>query len=69
MNDIKGLSRVIFLTSHPNDMSENIIDAVANLEKVCENINLPMQAGSNEVLSNMHRGYTNEDYRALTYKI
>ena len=69
MNDIKGLSRVRFLTSHPNDMSENIIDAVANLEKVCENINLPMQAGSNEVLSNMHRGYTNEEYRALTYKI
>ena len=69
MNDIKGLSRVRFLTSHPNDMSDSIIDAIANLEKVCENINLPMQAGSNQVLSNMHRGYTNEDYRKLTFKI
>jgi tRNA-2-methylthio-N6-dimethylallyladenosine synthase len=59
---VPGLRRVRFLTSHPNDMSERIIQAVADEEKVCEYINLPVQAGDNQVLEAMHRGYTREQY-------
>ncbi len=69
VNDVSGLERVRFLTSHPNDMSDHIIDSVAGLEKVCEHINLPFQAGDDRVLENMRRGYTNDDYRRLIDKI
>ena len=69
VNDVGGLERVRFLTSHPNDMSDRIIDAVAGLDKVCEHFNLPFQAGDNEVLTRMRRGYTNEQYRDLVDKI
>lgn len=61
---IDGLERIRFLTSHPNDMSQKIIDAVASLEKVCEHFNLPFQAGDDEVLKVMRRGYTNAEYRS-----
>jgi tRNA-2-methylthio-N6-dimethylallyladenosine synthase len=66
---IAGLSRVRFLTSHPNDMSQRIIEAVASLEKVCEHVNLPFQAGDDDVLRAMRRGYTNDDYRRLVERI
>jgi len=69
INDICGLERIRFLTSHPNDMSDRIIDAIANLDKVCEHINLPFQAGDDSILKNMRRGYTNKDYRELVEKI
>ena len=69
VNDVEGLERVRFLTSHPNDMSDHIIGAVAGLDKVCERINLPFQAGDDEVLARMRRGYTNEEYRRLIEKI
>ena len=69
VNEVDGVERVRFLTSHPNDMSDNIIDAVAGLDKVCEHINLPFQAGDDEVLQSMRRGYTNDDYRRLVEKI
>ena len=69
VNDVRGLERVRFLTSHPNDMSDHIIDAVAGLDKVCEHINLPFQAGDDQVLANMRRGYTNQDYRRIIHKI
>ncbi len=59
---VRGLERIRFLTSHPNDMSDRIIDAVADLGKVCENINLPVQAGDDEVLARMRRGYTRGEY-------
>ena len=59
---VDGLHRVRFLTSHPNDMSEHIIDSIDNLDKVCEHINLPVQAGSDSVLYNMRRGYTRDQY-------
>ena len=58
INDIEGLERVRFLTSHPNDMTDHIIDTVAELDKVCEHFNLPFQAGDDEVLARMRRGYT-----------
>ena len=69
VNEIDSIERIRFLTSHPNDMSDHIIDAVANLDKVCENINLPFQAGDDEVLSRMRRGYSNSHYRKLIEKI
>jgi tRNA-2-methylthio-N6-dimethylallyladenosine synthase len=69
VNDVDGLERVRFLTSHPNDMSDRIIDVVAELDKVCEHFNLPFQAGGDVVLTRMRRGYTNEQYRVLIQKI
>ena len=63
VNEVEGLERVRFLTSHPNDMSDSIIDSIASLEKVCEHVNLPFQAGDDQVLANMRRGYTNAEYR------
>ena len=69
VNDVDGLERVRFLTSHPNDMSNHIIDMVAELDKVCEHVNLPLQAGDDEILQRMRRGYTNDQYRLLIDKI
>ncbi len=65
VNDVEELNRVRFLTSHPNDMSDHIIDKIAGLEKVCEHVNIPFQAGDDAVLESMRRGYTNEQYRTL----
>jgi len=69
LNDIEGLYRIRFLTNHPKDMSRRLIQAVAHLDKVCKNITLPAQAGSNEVLKVMRRGYTIEEYRRLVNEI
>ncbi|MCH7744798.1 MAG: tRNA (N6-isopentenyl adenosine(37)-C2)-methylthiotransferase MiaB [Chloroflexi bacterium] len=68
-NDVEGLERIRFLTSHPSDMSDHIIEAVASLDKVCEHINLPFQAGDDDILSEMRRGYTNDEYRRIIEKI
>jgi tRNA-2-methylthio-N6-dimethylallyladenosine synthase len=62
---IPGLARLRFLTSHPRDMSSRLIGAVADLPKVCPAINLPVQAGDDDVLRAMGRGYTVDDYRRL----
>lgn len=62
VHEISGLERLRFLTSHPNDMSVRILEAVRDLPKVCENINLPFQAGDDTVLVNMRRGYTSGQY-------
>jgi len=69
VNDVEGIKRIRFLTSHPNDMSEQIIKAVSKLDKVCENFLLPFQAGDDDVLNSMRRGYTNLEYRNLVDKI
>ncbi len=69
VNEVEGLERVRFLTSHPNDMSDHIIDAVAELDKVCEHVNLPFQAGDDDVLARMRRGYTNAEYREKIERI
>ena len=69
LNDVDGLDRIRFLTSHPNYMSRGIIEAVAELPKVCEHINLPVQAGDNEVLARMRRNYTRADYISLVEEI
>lgn len=63
LNDIAGIERIRFTTSHPKDLSDALIQAVADLPKVCEHIHLPMQAGDSETLRRMRRGYTIEHYR------
>lgn len=63
VNEVESLDRIRFLTSHPNDMSDHIIGAIADLDKVCEHVNLPFQAGDDSVLADMRRGYTNAEYR------
>lgn len=62
VNDVAGIERVRFLTSHPNDMSKRIIESIRDLPKVCEVVNLPFQAGDDTVLANMRRGYTRTQY-------
>ena len=69
MNEIDGLWRIRFLTSHPNYMTDRILQTVRDLPKVCEHIEVPIQAGDDEVLENMRRGYTSGDYRALVHRI
>ncbi len=69
LNPLDGLLRIRFLTNHPKDMKSKLIDAVAKLDKVCEQINLPVQAGDDEILKAMRRGYTVEHYRQLIAEI
>ena len=69
LNDVPGLARIRFLTSHPSFMSGRIIEAVAGLPKVCERINLPVQAGDDEVLGRMRRRYTQRGYVELVQRI
>jgi tRNA-2-methylthio-N6-dimethylallyladenosine synthase len=66
---IEELARIRFLTSHPNYMTDEILETVAAVEKICPQIEVPIQAGNNEVLENMRRGYTQEQYRALVDRI
>ncbi len=61
---ISGIARIRFTTSHPRDLSEELIDCFAQEEKLCEHIHLPVQSGSNRVLALMNRGYTVEEYMA-----
>jgi tRNA-2-methylthio-N6-dimethylallyladenosine synthase len=63
VNEVQGIERVRFLTSHPKYMSDRIIHAVAELPALCEHINLPVQAGDDEVLRRMRRTYTVDYYR------
>ena len=69
VDGIPGLQRLRFLTSYPRDMSDKLIGTIAELNKVCEHIHLPGQAGNNVVLENMRRGYTREDYLQLAGRI
>ena len=69
LHEIAGLKRIRFLTSHPNWMTDELLDSVAQLPKVCPHIEVPIQAGDDEILEAMRRGYTQESYRALIHKI
>ncbi len=69
LNNVDGLVRLRFLTNHPKDMSQKLIKAIATLDKVCEQISLPVQAGSDEILKAMRRGYTVAQYRKLVDRI
>ena len=65
----EGIERIRFLTSHPNYFTEDLMDAVAELPRVMPHIEVPIQAGADEVLLNMKRGYTQKEYRNLVEKI
>ena len=69
VNEIKGIERIRYMTSHPRDMSQRVIDAVRDCEKVCDHFHLPVQAGSDILLKRMNRGYTTEYYRDLVRRI
>ena len=69
IHEIEGLQRIRFLTSHPNYMNDELLDTVAELPQVMEHIEVPIQAGDDEVLKRMKRGYTVDEYRALIEKI
>jgi len=69
LNDIDGIERIRFLTSHPKFMTQEIIQAVADLPKVCEHINLPVQAGDDSILSEMRRQYSRAEYVELVGRI
>ncbi len=69
LNSIEGLSRIRFLTNHPKDMSLKLIQSVAQLSRVCEQISLPVQSGSDSVLARMKRGYNTAHYRELIANI
>ena len=69
LNRIDGLARIRFLTSHPKDMSQRLIEAMAQLGKVCEHLSLPLQAGDDDILRAMRRGYTVQQYRQLVGRI
>jgi tRNA-2-methylthio-N6-dimethylallyladenosine synthase len=69
LHQVEGLERIRFLTSHPNYFGEDILEAVAELPKIMPHIEIPVQAGDDEVLKNMRRGYTQSDYRKIVQKI
>ena len=69
VDKIEGVERLRFMTSHPKDLSDELIDVMANGKNICEHIHLPVQYGSNEILRRMNRVYTVEKYLALVKKI
>lgn len=69
VNEVEGLERLRFLTSHPSYMTDDLLDVVAGLPKVCPHIEVPIQAGDDQVLNRMKRGYTVDDYRQLIQRI
>ena len=66
---IEGLKRIRFMTSHPKDLSDELIEVMAKSEKICKHIHLPLQSGSDRVLKEMNRRYTKEQYLSLVEKI
>ncbi|MBF0258390.1 MAG: tRNA (N6-isopentenyl adenosine(37)-C2)-methylthiotransferase MiaB [Desulfamplus sp.] len=62
INKIEGIERIRFATSHPKDISDELIFAIRDLKKVCNQLHLPVQSGSNAILKKMNRGYTRESY-------
>ncbi len=69
INDIDGIERIRFMTSHPKDLSDRLIDAFTECDKLCRNIHLPVQCGSDEILRRMNRHYTREGYLSLVEKL
>ncbi len=69
VNEIEGLKRIRFMTSHPKDLSDELIDAMSQCDKVCTHLHLPLQSGSSEILKKMNRHYTKESYLDLVARI
>ena len=69
LNDVEGLERIRFMTSHPKDLSDKLIRAFADCDKLCKNIHLPVQSGSSRILKEMNRRYDKEKYLQLVEKL
>ena len=69
LNKIDGIERIRFMTSHPKDLTDDLIKVIKECRKVCNHVHLPVQAGSNDVLKRMNRKYTKEHYLDLVYKL
>ena len=69
VSQVDGIERIRFMTSHPKDFSEKLIQVIAGNKKLCKHIHLPVQAGSNKILEAMNRGYTREGYLKLVENI
>lgn len=69
VEEVEGIERIRFMTSHPKDLSDDLIQAMADCEKVCSHLHLPLQSGSSRILKKMNRHYTKEDYLLLVKKI
>jgi tRNA-2-methylthio-N6-dimethylallyladenosine synthase len=66
---IEGLKRIRFMTSHPKDLSDDLIEVMKHSDKICKHLHLPLQAGSDRILKAMNRRYTKEQYIELALKI
>ena len=69
VEQIEGLERIRFMTSHPKDLSDELIDVMASSKKICPHLHLPLQSGSTRILKKMNRHYTKEDYLLLCRKL
>ncbi|GAB6170258.1 tRNA (N6-isopentenyl adenosine(37)-C2)-methylthiotransferase MiaB [Clostridium carnis] len=69
INEIDGLERIRFMTSHPKDLNKDVVMAIKECDKLCEQVHLPVQSGSNRILKKMNRHYTREDYLELVKMI
>ena len=69
VNEIEAINRIRFVTSHPKDLSDEVIAAMAESEKVCEHLHLAMQSGDNEILQRMNRGYTAQHFHSIVEKL
>ncbi len=69
INKIDGLERIRFMTSHPKDLSDELIEAIKDCRKICKHIHLPLQSGSTDILKKMNRKYTREHYTELVSKL
>lgn len=69
VNGVPDLERIRFQTSHPRDVSSRLIEVMAGAAKVCEHLHLPLQAGSDDVLKSMNRGYTSQHYLSIVHEL
>ncbi len=69
LNDIEGIERIRYTSPYPKDFHDDVIEAIATLPKVCEQVHLPIQVADDNLLKRMHRGYTLDQYREIVHKL